>query len=119
MVKRLFAPILLAAAFLALANSGAEAGLFGRCKSKCCEPVCCEPACEPSCCAAPSCEPSCCVVESCEPSCCEPAPCCKKPGLFERLRAAFKRHRCKSDCCVPACEPSCCAPSCEPSCGCN
>lgn len=123
MVKRICAPLLLAFAFLALATSGAEAGLFGRgCKSKCCEPVCCEPVCEPSCCAAPSCEPSCCVAEpSCcaEPCCCEPAPCCKKPGLFERLRACFKRNRCKSDCCAPACEPSCCAPSCEPSCGCN
>lgn len=122
MVKRICVPALLAIAFLALATSGAEAGLFGR-KSKCCEPACCAPACEPSCCAAQSCcEPSCCAVESCcEPSCCaaqsccEPAPCCCKrgPGLFERMCGMFKRNRCKSNCCAPACcEPSCCAPSC-------
>lgn len=49
----------------------------------------------------------------CEPCCdpCPPDPCCKRPGLFARLRA-----RCQSKHCCP--EPQCCPDACAPA-GCG
>ncbi|HUT95891.1 MAG TPA: hypothetical protein VMY37_40940, partial [Thermoguttaceae bacterium] len=59
MNRRILLPVFVAAAVVAMAASGAQAGLFGN--PACCEPAACEPACAPAC-----------------------NPCA---GLFQRLRA--------------------------------
>ena len=95
----------------------ADAGLFGRRKSRCCQPTCCEPVCEPTCYQpAPCCEPApapCgCEVSAC--GCCETSSCC------HLSRRELRRAR-RNGCCVQTCSYSAPACGCETAapCGCG